>query len=238
VPFLGGLPDLSSLPSITDRARAVRVALWSLVALCVGAYAASLLVPLWYEVHDRRLLIVTSGSMAPAFRAGDAVVLQHIDDPSELRAGQVVSFWPPGSDELTTHRIEKLTRMAVLEQDAATGRTVPVLDPSTGEPVLREYLVTRGDANPTRDPDAVPVSRVRGVVLGVHPGWGAVLSWAHSDTGRLVMLGPPLIALAGMEVAAVVHARRQRRAAAADADAARHRAREEARRRSDELVLG
>jgi signal peptidase len=220
---------------VPRRIRSVRVALWLLVALCAGAYATSLLVPLWYGAHHQRLLIVTSGSMAPAFAAGDAVVLRHIADPSQLSPGQVVSFWPPGSDELVTHRIQDLARMPVLEQDAGTGRMVPVLDP-TGQPILREYLITQGDANATRDPDAVPVSRVRGVVLGVHPHWGAVLSWAHSDLGRLVMLGPPLLALAGMELASLVRARRQRQATSEVT--ARDRAREHARTRSDELVLG
>jgi signal peptidase I len=210
--------------------------LWSLVVLGAGAYATSLLVPLWYEVHHQRLLIVTSGSMAPSFRAGDAVVLKAIQDPSELRPGQVVSFWPPGSDELVTHRIQGLVRMPVLEQEAATGRTVPVLDPSTGAPILREHLITRGDANPTPDPDAVPVSRVRGVVLGVHAHWGAVLRWTQSDVGRLLMLGPPLLTLAGMELAAVVHDRRQRRLATHAP--ARDGARARTRRRADELLLG
>jgi signal peptidase I len=209
-----------------DRARAVRVALWSVVVVCAGAYAASLLVPLWYGLHDQRLLVVTSGSMAPAFHAGDAVVLQQIDDPSELRTGQVVSFWPPGSDELVTHRIQDLTRMPVLEQDESTGRMVPVLDPA-GEPILREHLITQGDANPVRDPDAVPVSRVRGVVLTAHSGWGALLSWTHSDLGRLVMLAPPLAALAGMEIASLVQARRERPAGAGDRD----------RERADDLLL-
>jgi signal peptidase I len=219
-----------------DRVRATRLALWSLVVLCAGTYAASLLVPLWYQVQEQRLLIVTSGSMAPSFRAGDAVVLQHISDPSQLRPGQVVSFWPPGSDDLVTHRIQDLRTMPVLEQDVTTGRMVPVLDASTGEPVMREHLITQGDANDTRDPDAVPVTRVRGVVLDVHAKWGAVLSWTHSDVGRLVMLGPPLLALAGMEIATVVHDRRRRRLVTAGV--ARDHVRAHARRRSDELLLG
>jgi signal peptidase len=209
-----------------NRAGAVRTALWSLVVVCAGAYAASLLVPLWYGLHHQHLLVVTSGSMAPAFRAGDAVVLKEID-PSDLRTGQIVSFWPPGSDEMVTHRIQGLARMPVLEQEDATGRMVPVLDPGTGRPILREYLITQGDANPVRDPDAVPVSRVRGVVLAAHTGWGAVLSWTHSDLGRLVMLAPPLAVLAGMEIASLVRARRERPVRP-----------DRERERTDDLVLG
>ena len=183
---------------------------WALVALCAGAYAASVAVPLWYQhVREQRLLIVTSGSMAPSFEAGDAVVLQEVDDPSRLRAGQVVSFWPQGSDDLVTHRIEKLLLLPVYEQDTASGSMVPVLDPSTSQPITRQHLLTRGDANPARDADAVPLSRVRGVVLGVHPGWGAALDWAHSRAGRLTLLGPPLAVLAAMELASMTGARRR-----------------------------
>jgi signal peptidase I len=190
------------------RPRLLRGLLWTVVVVCGGAYAASLAVPLWYDLHGQRLLVVTSGSMAPSFRAGDAVVLQDVA-PSRLRVGQVVSFWPHGSDELVTHRIEALTTLPLLDQDHATGRMVPVLDAETGEPILRDYLVTRGDANAERDPDAVPLSRVRGIVLEVHRGWGAVLSWTTSTDGRLALLAPPLLAIAAMEVGSVLTARRR-----------------------------
>lgn len=235
----GGTPPAGTLPAGTspavtadrrparrvDRARAVRVALWSVVVLFAGAYAASLLTPLWFAVQGQRLLVVTSGSMSPAFEAGDAVVLQPITDPSTLRVGQVVSFWPPGSDDLVTHRIEGMTMLPVLEQDTATGRMVPVLD-AAGRPIERPYLITQGDANDVRDPDAVPVSRVRGIVLDVHTGWGALLERAGSDLGRLVLLGPPLAALAAMEIASVVQARRGRRPE------------DREQGRTDDLVLG
>ena len=191
------------------RPRLLRGALWAVVVVCGGAYAASLAVPMWFGLHEQRLLVVTSDSMAPAFRAGDAVVLREITNPSQLRVGQVVSFWPQGSEELVTHRIEEMTSLPLLEQDAVSGRMVPVLDAGTGAPIERPYLFTRGDANAVRDPDAVPVSRVRGIVLGVHERWGAALAWAHSDAGRLGLLAPPLVALAAMEVVSVVQGRRR-----------------------------
>lgn len=184
--------------------------LWSIAGLCVAAYASSLLVPLWFQLNQQRLLIVTSGSMSPYFDAGDAVVMRQITDPSQLRVGQVASFWPPGSDNLVTHRIVELTMLPVLQQDEATGRMVPTIDPATGKAAERPYILTKGDANTTPDPNATPLSRVRGVVLGVHPQWGAILGWAHSSDGRLVMLAPPLTILAGMEIASMVQARRAR----------------------------
>lgn len=196
-------------------------ALWSVVLLFGLAYAASVAVPLWFTLNDQRLMIVTSGSMSGsaegAFDAGDAVVLKQISDPSELRVGQVASFWPVGSDQLVTHRIVALRSLPVMQQDTDSGRMVPTLDPETGEPIMRPYIFTKGDANAAPDPDATPLSQVRGIVLDVHPKWGWVLDWAGSAQGRLVLLGPPLLALATLESLALLRERRTRPAARREA---------------------
>lgn len=203
--------NLARVPR-TWRQRLVTAVAWSVVVVCGTAYAVSLLVPLWFQLQDQRVLIVTSGSMsgteAGGFDAGDAVIMRRITDPSQLRVGQVVSFWPPGSDALVTHRIVALHYLPVLRQDEATGRMLPTRDPVTGELVERPFIVTKGDANPDPDPDATPLQRVRGVVLDVYPGWGWVLAWARSAQGRFVMLVPPLVALAVMEVQSLLDSRR------------------------------
>lgn len=212
------------------RRRLVTAVAWLVVVVCATAYAVSLLVPLWFQLHDQRVLIVTSGSMsgteAGGFDAGDAVIMRRITDPSQLRVGQVVSFWPPGSDALVTHRIVALHYLPVLRQDEATGRMLPTRDPVTGELVERPFIVTKGDANPAPDPDATPLSRVRGVVLDVYPGWGWVLAWARSAEGRFAMLVPPLVALAVMEVQSLLDSRRAPRPP-------RHRGKAQ-----DDLLLG
>lgn len=208
------------------------VALWSVVIVCGAAYATSLAVPLWFQVHHQRILIVTSGSMAPKFDAGDAVVLRAISDESDLKVGQIISFWPMGSDELVTHRIVALRKLPDLRQDAATGNMVPKLD-AAGEPLTKSYVVTKGDANAEADANATPIGRIRGVQLAVHKGWGWVLQWAGSAQGRAVMLVPPLLALATLELLAMGDARRDRR------DRREHpeRRSDSADRRVDELLL-
>lgn len=215
--------------------RAGTVALWSVILVGGLAYAASLAVPLWFQANGQRLLIVTSGSMSGsqegAFDAGDAVVMRRITDPSQLRVGQVASFWPAGSDQLVTHRIIALRTLPVLEQDEASGRMVPKLDPATGAPMERPYIYTKGDANTEPDRDATPLSQVRGIVLDVYPRWGWVLDWAGSPTGRLVMLGPPLLALAGLELRSVLADRRSRSTAGETRPTTRDR-------RDDALLLG
>lgn len=192
------------------------IVLWTVVVLGTLTFAVSLAVPLWFQARDQRLLIVTSGSMAPVFDAGDAVVMRKVDDPSQLKVGQIVSFWPLGSEQLVTHRIVDLVTLPTLEQDEETGRMVEVVDPDTGEPAESQYLVTRGDANAENDPNATPYTRVRGIVLEVHPGWGWVLQWAGSAVGRAVMLVPPLLALGLLELLAVRDARRRPRSTTPD----------------------
>ena len=190
--------------------RVLRALAWTVILGSVGVFAVGALTPLWFGLHDQRLLVVTSGSMAPFLEAGDAVVIQAITDPSQLRVGQVATFWPPGGDRLVTHRIVDLHTLPLLTPDPTTGELVPQTNPETGVAIERPFIVTKGDANQTIDPDATPLSRVRGVVLEVHPGWGRALGWAHSPLGRWTLLAPPLVLLAGMELAAVAAERRRR----------------------------
>ena len=197
-------------PAPGRNRRVARGAAWTVVLACVGAYAVSLLFPLWFQAQDQRVLVVTSDSMAPRIRAGDAVVIQTVTDVSELRVGQVVSFWPSGGDRLVTHTIVDLPMIQDMAPDPTTGAMEPVFR-EDGTPVMHPYVITKGAANEENDPDATPLSRVRGVVLEVHPGCGAVIGWAHSATGRWAMLAPPLVLLAGLELTAVPGVWRRRR---------------------------
>ena len=174
----GAAPSVPAAPRrwLPRPRHVLRALVWTVVVAEVGLFAASLGVPLWYQVHGQRLLIVTSGSMAPFVQAGDVAVLQEIDDPSQLRVGQVATFWPPGSRHLVTHRIVDMKMLPALVQGPG-GKMVPQLD-GAGQPVMRPYIYTKGDANRTRDPNATPLVRVRGVVVSSHAAWGRWLGWA------------------------------------------------------------
>ncbi len=165
------------------------------LALFVGLILASYAVPLAYQLRGERLLVVTSGSMAPEIQAGDAVVVRQISSASQLRIGQVVTFLPRASTLLITHRITGL--VPVVRRDLTDDRAV--LD-ALGNPVLDPYIRTKGDANDTPDPDLTPATQVRGIVAEVHAGWGFPLGWAHSPMGRLLLFGPPLLMLVGAEL--------------------------------------
>ena len=161
------------------------------VALILASYA----VPLAYQLRGDRLLVVTSGSMAPEIQPGDAVVVRQVSSAAQLRVGQVVTFLPRLSQQLVTHRIDGLVLVTRRDPDDDQ----PVLD-ALGNPVLDPYIRTKGDANEVTDPDLTPATQVRGVVAEVHAGWGYPLGWAHSPMGRLLLFAPPLLMLIGAEV--------------------------------------
>jgi len=149
-------------PIVLDRAaRAIRIvfALGSFFVL-----GASLLVGHgnagndggWSLVPGRRLYVVTSGSMAPAVRVGDAVVVRPVkaSDARVLRPGEVVTFRAANNAEfLITHRI-------------TSTRT------SAGGQIFYE---TKGDANPTPDSSTLEPDRIVGVVTTVIPRLGSIL---------------------------------------------------------------
>ncbi|GEL95760.1 signal peptidase I [Cellulomonas composti] len=207
----GGKAPVATVARKPAWRRALSVVLWTIVVVGVLAYATSIAVPLWFQAQGQRLMIVTSGSMAPTFDAGDAVVMRKVSDPSELKVGQIVAFWPTGSQRLVTHRIIELVTLPKMATDPKTGQSKPVLDEATGEPTTDRYIVTKGDANNVQDDNATPYTRVRGIVLSAHPGWGWVLQWTGSAQGRAVMLVPPLAALGTLELLALRDARQRRR---------------------------
>ena len=166
------------------------------MTLAVLAYG----VPLWYHLQGQRILVVTSGSMAPApgqpkaygqFNAGDAV-----SSPRSRRTSCASARWSPTGRSgtraaLTTHRIVNLVeRQNFLDRHADA-------DPRRGaaRPTYSQYIQTKGDANSGPDFDLTPVANVRGTVSGVKPGWGYALGYAHAPLGRFLIFAPPLILL-------------------------------------------
>ena len=115
-----GLPCRSPRPS-----RSPAVASASCVAGAALVLALAVLVPalLGYQRY-----VITSGSMTGTYDRG-SLVFDKVVPTSSLRAGDVITFRPPGHSGLVTHRIHTLT--------SVDGKRV---------------LTTKGDAN--RVPDA------------------------------------------------------------------------------------
>jgi signal peptidase len=183
---------------VWDVVRGRRVRRW-LFRLTLGSFVAIILlsygVPLWFHLKGEQLLVVTSGSMRPTVKEGDAVVVHPIS-PTELRRNMVITFWTAAQAPRTleTHRIVDLKTLPVTDKDGT------VLKDRQGNIQMRQVIQTKGDGNEDPDPNMTPVTNVRGVVVGVKHGWGRQLLWAHSPRGRLLLFGPPLLLLLGAEV--------------------------------------
>lgn len=110
----------------------------------------------WSAIPGRRLFVVTSGSMSPTIKVGDAVIVKPIDPPraGSLSSGDVVTFRAANNPRfLITHRI-------VAVRTSAGGR---------------KFYETKGDANASPDASSLEPSRVVGVVTRVVPRLGSVL---------------------------------------------------------------
>jgi signal peptidase len=155
------------------------------VAVILLSYA----IPLWFQLNGDRLLVVTSGSMAPEIEAGDAVVIRQVTSATQLRVGQIITFYPTKSSRLITHRIVALATVVRVDP---SGR--PMTYPN-GDPLTDPYVKTKGDANRVADPNLTLATSVRGIVREIYPRWGSPLGWAHSSIGKLFLFSPPLVML-------------------------------------------
>lgn len=123
---------------MTLFARTVR----SLAAVCLVVLGLCAVAVAWLShppgsggSRRQSLLMVTSGSMVPAFHAGDAILVRPADEMSRaaLRPDRIITFRAAGTGQFVTHRI------------------VSVISHPDGH----TEFVTKGDANP--DPDIDPV---------------------------------------------------------------------------------
>ena len=153
------MPDASAILDRAARASRIIFATAAMVAI-----AASLLLArggsgsggAWSVMPDRHLYVVTSGSMSPKVRAGDAVLVKPIttDAAKSLQPGEVVTFRAANNPRfLITHRI-------VASHVSAGGR---------------HFYTTKGDANTGPDSSVLEPGRIIGVVTRVIPRLGALL---------------------------------------------------------------
>ena len=92
-------------PASRGGRRAVR-RLWGklLTALCAGALivvAATILLP---GLLGFQRFVITGGSMTGTIPKG-AIIYSRVVPASELKVGDIITFTPPGSPEMVTHRI-------------------------------------------------------------------------------------------------------------------------------------
>jgi signal peptidase len=151
--------------------------MWRLASACaIGAALALGLCVLVPALLGFQRYVITSGSMSGTYDRG-SLVFDRVVATSSLKAGDVITFRPPGQTGLVTHRILSVRSVR-------------------GQRVLR----TKGDAN--REPDlwgpfALHGSKQARVAFHI-PYVGYVLGGLSERRVRMVVIGLPalLIALA------------------------------------------
>lgn len=160
-----------SVPGLSRLGGAVLVAAALALGLCV-------LVP---ALLGFQRYVITSGSMAGSYDRG-SLIFDRVVPTSSLRAGDVITFRPPGQAALVTHRIVSVRSVR-------------------GQRVLR----TKGDANPA--PDAWGAFTLHGAEqarVAFHvPYVGFAIAALGDRRVRMPLIGGPalliaLVTLAGM----------------------------------------
>ncbi len=107
-------------------------------------------------------VLIASGSMSPAIRPGDIVLINDTVTDEPLGAGTIITYTDPreGRDRLVTHRIAE----TALTPEADT---------------VAEYI-TRGDANTVDDASPVPHDQVVGSARLLIPLLGLPVHWART----------------------------------------------------------
>lgn len=140
---------------------------------CVAVCVLVVLVVLLPAALGLQRYVITGGSMSGTIDKG-SVVYARLVPVSSLRAGDVITFVPPGLAGPVTHRI---TDVSVRE----------------GQRVFR----TKGDANPVADPWAVTFPRPVLARYAYHiPYVGYLLALLSIRLVRMVLIGLPAAVIA------------------------------------------
>jgi signal peptidase I len=152
------------------------LATWTLGAFVLTVLLSTAL-PLALGAHS---MVVRSGSMTPAIRTGDVVVVRPIA-PTEAEVGEIVTFQDPdGSGRLLVHRVRAISR-------------------HDGE----VSVTTQGDANSTREHWRVPEGGTIGTVVYRVPLFGFVVSWIGTPAAHIGLIVVPALLLAASLLARI-----------------------------------
>jgi signal peptidase I len=126
-----------------------------------------------YTAFGHPILVVLSGSMAPAIRTGDLIIDDQVgaERSTQLRRGQIITFYDaPGSTTVITHRIVKVVHR--------------------GDQVLYQ---TKCDQNTAPDAALRPSSTVIGTYVTKIPRGGYFLFNLHKPLVLGLLLAAPIL---------------------------------------------
>lgn len=140
----------------------IKKVLWGIFLAVFGLVAV---VTLWLAVDKFVLkspvpsmfgysaLTVKTGSMAGTIEMGDMIIIHKEDD---YKIGDVITYLHEGDKIPTTHRIININ-----QNDGS--------------------FLTRGDANNTKDPEAVTEDIILGKMVKIYPKAGIFMSWVQTE---------------------------------------------------------
>ena len=122
--------------------------------------------------------IVMTDSMKGTIDGGDLVFDKVVTDPTQIRKGDIISFFDPASSSssIVTHRVVEV----VSDSDVLSFRT-------------------KGDANNDVDDDLVPAEKVVGLYKTKISGLGNVVMFMQSTPGLVVCIALPIFLLIGYD---------------------------------------
>lgn len=124
---------------------------------------------------------IASGSMVPNINIYDAVINMRVDDPNDLKVGDVITFRsssPTNINMTVTHRIKAITK----------------------DPDGNVCYVTKGDANPIEDEVCAKYKNVIGKVILRIPGVGHVQRFLASGIGWMLFILIPALIIIGKDI--------------------------------------
>ena len=183
IPF--GSPDPVAEPEITTyvsrrvalAGKALNVALVASTLLAILVFAVTL-IP---TMLGLRTMIVTSGSMEPTIKVGDAVLIRPAVPDDSIKVGDVITFNDGIAGGMNTHRVLMIKDIK--------GRT---------------HFQTQGDNNPTPDVNLVPAEAVFGKVRMTLPKMGFILNFISTSQGKLFLLVLPLLIMMVKEIQSLI----------------------------------
>ncbi len=127
------------------------------IILLIAIFLVKTLIP--FYTGSMMPLIVLSGSMTPIMLPGDMIIEKSVD-PSELKVGDVIAFYPPGKENTVA---TKESTVVTKENTLVTHRIISL------EEGKELRFQTKGDANNAQDDFKVSALNVKGKLIFVIP---------------------------------------------------------------------
>jgi len=141
----------------------------------IAAIAILLIVSVFPIPENYKIMVVQSGSMAPAIKMGSVVIVKPAE---EYKIGDVITFGPYSKAKApTTHRIYDMKVV-------------------NGQPVY----ITKGDANNAPDTREITKGDILGKVLFSVPFFGFVVDFAKKPLGFALIIIVPAVVIISDEI--------------------------------------